>query len=282
MKSDFEPTLDCISFSHKRTTYNASYAYHRHDGCEIYLFLSGNVKLYIEQTCITPTMGSLVVINANEMHRVQTFDNTPYDRIVISLRRDYLDSLSTHDFALSDCFYKRPHGTHNLRVLSSGSIKEFMTLYEGLSSSASPEQFGHSILQNAYASLLLLFVNRQFLNNPPECTNSMPSYITGTMQYIENHLAEPLCLSVLAQQFHISEGYLSAQFKHHTGLTLRSYLLDCKITHAKKLLQQGTNVTDTCFLSGFNDYANFIRSFKQVVGISPGKYLRSMNSTASC
>ncbi|MFD2879573.1 hypothetical protein ACFTAO_32220 [Paenibacillus rhizoplanae] len=31
-------------------------------------------------------------------------------------------------------------------------------------------------------------------------------------------------------------------------------------------------MSDTCYLSGFNDYANFIRTFKNITGIPPGKY----------
>lgn len=269
---NLEPYKNEISFFHKKTTYNASYAYHRHNGCEIYLFLSGNIRLYIEQTSFIPAPGSLVVINENEMHRIQTLDNSAYERIVISIKRQYIDELSTNGISLSECFYRRPHGAQNLRVLSPEALNEFMTLYEGLSSSDSPNCFGPSIVQNAYASLLLLFVNRQFKATPSLYKNTMPAYITGTMQYIETHLDEPICLSVLAKRFSISEGYLSSQFKHHTGLTLRSYLLDRKINCAKKLLQQGASVTDACYLSGFNDYSNFIRSFKQEVGLSPGKY----------
>lgn len=269
---NFEPFLKDISFTHKKTTLNASYAYHRHDGCEIYLFLSGNIRLYIEQTCFSPAPGSLIIINENEMHRIQTLDDTPYDRIVINLKREFITELSTEDISLSDCFYARPHGTQNLRLLTPNALEEFMSLYNGLSSSETPNLFGNEIVRNAYISLLLLFVNKQFQNRPSLLSNTMPSYIGGTMQYIENHLAEPLRLSVLAKQFHISEGYLSSQFKYHTGLTLRAYLLDRKINSAKKFLQEGKSVTDACYLSGFNDYANFIRSFKQEVGISPGKY----------
>lgn len=276
IKPNYEPYKNEISFFHKKTDYNASYAYHRHDGCEIYLFLSGNIRLYIEQTSFLPAPGSLVVINENEMHRIQALDDSTYERIVISLKRSYIDSLSTNDTSLSECFYKRPHGTQNLRVLTPKALKEFMTLYEGLSSSDSPDCFGPSIVQNAYAALLLLFINRQFQNTPSFYQNTMPPYITGTMQYIETHLNEPIRLSVLAKRFSISEGYLSSQFKHHTGLTLRAYLLDRKINSAKRLLQQGVSVTEACYQSGFNDYANFIRSFKKTVGISPGKYKKEL------
>lgn len=268
----FEPFSEEISFSRKKSTYNATYAYHRHDGCEVYLFLSGNIRLYIEQTCFSPVPGSLVLLNSNEMHRIQCMDNTPYERIVINLKRSYISALSPAGFSLEDCFYARPLGTVNLRVLSPEALQEFLTLYEGLESAITPNCFGRAVVQNAYTALLLLFLNRQFQTDPSAYKNTMPAYITGTMQYIDSHLEDPLRLPVLAKEFHISESYLSTQFKHHTGLTLRTYLLYRKINFAKRLLQEGASVTDACYRSGFNDYANFIRSFKKVTGVSPGKY----------
>lgn len=269
---NYEPLTKKISFSRKASTDNATYAYHRHDGCEVYLFLSGNIRLYIEQTCFSPVPGSLVIINSNEMHRIQCMDNSPYERIVINLKKSYMEALSPDRFSLSECFYARPLGLHNLRVLSSESLNEFINLYRNLETSISPDCFGNTVVQNAYASLLLLFLNKQFQANSVAYKNTMPSYITGTMQYIESHLDRPLRLAVLANQFHISENYLSAQFKHHTGLTLRAYLLDRKINSAKLLLQEGATVTEACYRSGFNDYANFIRSFKKHIGVSPGKF----------
>jgi len=269
---NFEPISNQISFSRKTSTYDASYAYHRHNGCEVYLFLSGHIRLYIEQTCFSPVPGSLVIINSNEMHRLQCMDDTPYERIVINIKRNYIEALSPDGFSLADCFYARPLGHQNLRVLSPDALQEFLTLYEGLLSSEAPDCYGPSVVQNAYTSLILLFLNRQFQADPSSYKNTMPAYITGTMQYIDSHLDEPLRLSVLARQFHVSESYLSTQFKHHTGLTLRAYLLDRKINSAKNLLQEGASVTEACYRSGFNDYANFIRSFKKATGISPGKF----------
>ena len=267
-----EPFETDLSFSHKKTTQNASYAYHRHDGCEVYLFLSGNIRLYVEQSCLLPVPGSLVVIAPTEMHRVQTMDNAPYDRIVIYLKQSYLDVLSSEGVNLSDCFWNRPVGTQNLRVLTPDSLREFLNLYEGLASSQETNCYGASIVQNAYASLLLLFINRQFQNIPSTFPNQMPPYVTEAMKYIDAHLNEPLRLPQLAKHCLVSENYLSTRFKFHTGLTLRAYLLDRKIHLAKSLLLQGATVTEACYQSGFNDYANFIRSFKSQTGISPGKY----------
>ena len=134
--SDYNPSqentdaLGQITFSKKYSTNNATYAYHRHDGCEIYLFLSGNVKFYIEHTCFTPVPGSLVIINSNEMHRIQSIDYSPYERIVLNLSKKYMDMISTNDFSLSECLYKRPLGMFNLRVLSKKDLEEFLFLYD--------------------------------------------------------------------------------------------------------------------------------------------------------
>lgn len=272
-----ETSSDELVFFRKTTIYSATYSYHYHDGCEIYLFLSGNVQLYIEQSCFSPVPGSLVLLNPNEMHRIQSMDRSPYERICIHMKLGYMESLSPEGFPLENCFFAKPHGQHNLRVLSPEDLEEFLTIYKGLEKSADPDCFGSKVVQNAYASLLLLFLNRTFQSNPTTYKNTMPTYISDTMQYIKEHLNEPICLSSLAQRLHISENYLCTQFKQHTGLTLRTYLLDCKIQCAKTLLQQGSSVTEACYRSGFNDYANFIRSFTKVVGTSPGKYKKGLS-----
>lgn len=271
---NYEPISEPISMARKSSVGNASFPYHRHDACEIFLFLSGNIDFYIEQTCFSPAPGSLIILNPQEMHRIQSLDNAPYDRIVINLQKEYMDALSPDGFSLANCFYSRPLGLHNVRVLSPDSLNEFLSLYERLESGTASDCFGSAVIRNAYTSLLLLLINREFQSDPSVCHNRMPQYIVGSMQYISSHLTEPIRLSILAKKYHISECYLSSQFKFHTGMTLRSYLLDRKIHCARLLLQKGASVTEACYGSGFNDYANFIRSFKKITGVSPGKYIR--------
>ncbi|WP_458788379.1 helix-turn-helix domain-containing protein [Vallitalea sediminicola] len=37
---------------------------------------------------------------------------------------------------------------------------------------------------------------------------------------------------------------------------------------------EGVPVTDACYLVGFNDYSNFYKKFKKIVGLSPKKYVK--------
>lgn len=69
--------------------------------------------------------------------------------------------------------------------------------------------------------------------------------------------------------------YLSRIFKQHTGLSLHLYILDQRDEQAKRCLLPGKSVGDTCSQSGFCDCSNFIRTFKNKVGVSPGSFKKT-------
>ena len=45
-----------------------------------------------------------------------------------------------------------------------------------------------------------------------------------------------------------------------------------RISIAKSLLSNGLNINDVYIKCGFNDYSNFLKSFKKASGVSPKKY----------
>jgi len=47
-----------------------------------------------------------------------------------------------------------------------------------------------------------------------------------------------------------------------------------RVALAKELLSQGHTVLEACHLSGFHDYSNFIRTFRQTTGYTPGQFKR--------
>jgi YesN/AraC family two-component response regulator len=187
-----------------------------------------------------------------------------------------MDQLSNVGTDLSACFYHHPIGTGNIVSLTTKQLESFLTLCKSLDHAILSTDYGHSIQKDAYLSLLLVLVNAIFKKNTSNSISIMPTYLIKTMQYIETHLNETISLQQLENEFHQDGNYLSQQFKQHTGMTLRSYLLARRITRAKSLLLNGCNVTEACYQSGFNDYANFIRSFTKIEGISPGKFKKTL------
>ena len=108
----------------------------------------------------------------------------------------------------------------------------------------------------------------------------VPELVCDVKNYIFDHLTEQISLDDLSRQFYFNGKYISAMFKKYTGMTIRAYILDQRITLSKRLLREGSNVSEACYHSGFLDYTNFIRSFTRAVGMSPGKYSRCAKAGA--
>ena len=79
-------------------------------------------------------------------------------------------------------------------------------------------------------------------------------------------------METISRHSYVSAKQLCKLFKMYCNTTVSKYIVSKRITEAKKLLAEGKSVTDTAFMCGFNDYANFIRVFKKTVGTPPGRY----------
>ncbi|MDF2484463.1 MAG: AraC family transcriptional regulator [Herbinix sp.] len=275
-KFNYAPVVEDILYEHKITnTRNFTYPYHRHDGYEIYLFLGGKVHCYIEQACYPLQRGDLITFHPEEMHRVVCLDDLTYERISINIKPLCVHNLSMPSTNLSSCFEHRPLGKNNITRLTNQEVNHFILLSHHLGDALCTSGYGSDVMSNVALAQLLLLVNLAYQKHSVQVKDIMPELISQTMSYIDEHLLGDITLKKLSNEFFTSGTYISRQFKKHTGLTLRSYILDKRISLAKTQLASGKSVTEACYLSGFSDYANFIRSFTKLTGISPGRFLRS-------
>jgi YesN/AraC family two-component response regulator len=255
---------------------NQSLSYHRHNAYEIYLFLSGNTNMYVEQTCYSLRRGDLIIISPEEFHRMVCLDTSPYERIGINIQKTVIERLSTQHSRLLSCFENHSYGENNLVHLSNEDLTYYTTLVSNLNNVLHSSSYGDDILRDTYLAQILVFINHLFHSERNIPNNIMPTLVRDTMVYIREHITENISLDDLSKYFNFNGAYISSKFKYHTGLTLRTYILDQRIMLSKRLLMDGRNVQEACELAGFANYSNFIRSFTKIVGISPGKYKKNL------
>ena len=63
----------------------------------------------------------------------------------------------------------------------------------------------------------------------------------------------------------------AAFFKSTTGFSVGGYITNYRIRQACALLRKGASVQEAGEQVGFGNNANFIRTFKRIIGITPGK-----------
>lgn len=270
-----------LSYRHLTTNYSLYGSFHRHESYEIYLFLQGNANCYVEQQCFHMERGDLVVIRPGQYHRPAMLDDSSYERITINISESLLSHLSTRQTDLTLPFRDLPKETISHIRLTEEQLQHYLSLTGKAESLLDSNEFGSDLLLQSCFTVLFVFINRIFRAgdnssaNHSRVSDIMPKLVRDLLHYIDLHLTEKITLDTLEKEFYLNGTYISRQFKKHTGLTLRDYLLECRITHAKFLLSTNLSVTEVSVQAGFPDYANFIRSFTKLVGISPGKYAKN-------
>ena len=92
---------------------------------------------------------------------------------------------------------------------------------------------------------------------------------------MQEHLAEEISLSVLAEEFHLSAQYISQLFKSEIGVNFLAYLTNIRMEKAKKLLlTTALSIADISAQCGYGDYRVFTKVFKKSEGITPSQYRR--------
>ena len=97
--------------------------------------------------------------------------------------------------------------------------------------------------------------------------------ILNSMQWIREHLAEPLSLPEIARRAGISVPHFCALFKKQNGLSPMRYLMHARMTRACALLDSTDKpVAKISQEVGFLDAFHFTKTFRAVVGSSPRAY----------
>lgn len=279
MKPNYRYDYFCedISAGHGYSEKASNNEFHLHNSYEIYLFLQGNVNYFIEQSCYKLQKGNLLIFNSQEIHKAVILTDSLYERITIHFKPQMIQNLCTAKTDLLSCFQNRETGFNNIALLDANELNYFMSTATQLIDKLERDEYGCDVLPVAYLIQLLVMINNIYSNKKLAMTSIITPKIQTTLQYIDLHLIDDLSLDNLSKALSIDKYYLSHIFKQDTGSTLYQYILMKRIALAKQLLRNGSSVTEACQQAGFNDYSNFIRTFKKITGISPSIFGKRFN-----
>lgn len=97
--------------------------------------------------------------------------------------------------------------------------------------------------------------------------------VQEVLNWIRDHYNQDISLDDVAEQMGLSATYASKQIKAYTGTNVVNYINNLRIEHAKELLA-GTKMSSNEIGAyvGFRYSQSFIRTFRKVVGMTPGNY----------
>ncbi len=80
-------------------------------------------------------------------------------------------------------------------------------------------------------------------------------------------------ISRLSQRVGMSASHFRRLFKEHTGRSPQAFITALRISKAKELLAEGMRVGEVAEHVGYDDAFYFMRVFKQLTGVSAGKFV---------
>ena len=97
--------------------------------------------------------------------------------------------------------------------------------------------------------------------------------VSSILSYIRNNPSEPLSLQSLSAHFDLTPNYISYLIKKHTGRNYLEWVVDARITLAKKLLRDPTyRLEEIATVVGYKNYISFYNVFVKHEGVSPSDY----------
>lgn len=252
--------------------------YHYHDCYEMYYLYSGERYYFIKDKTYHVKSGALVFIEPYTIHCSANFEECGFDRLLFNFKKEFIEKLLAAVGAGNpfECYEKNSH------VIQLDLHER--AFVEALFGTMMQEHLKHGETSEAYLKTslvqLLLFIskNEHQLEAPPlDYANPTHRMISEITVYINNNFGEDITLSAISELFHISPCYFSRAFKANTGFSFTEYLNNVRVKESQKYLSHSDmSIMHIAEIVGFKSNTHFGRVFKNIIGMSPLAYRKSI------
>lgn len=245
------------------------YTPHYESGYEIYMFISGDGSYTIEGGRYELEPYSVLLLNSNELHVVNISERQPYERIVLMLNENALPPFMLNGIDFFRAVKFRNPGQDN--QIKADTVREsgLPDLFEKLRQLFLHKDAESEFVAKCIIVQILWTINRIAEIGQPGPVKKVNPKIGEVLSFINANLHQNLDLDALTRIFFINKYHLCRTFKEVTGFSIHQYITYKRIRLADELMLSGHPPTQACFMSGFNSYSNFFRSYRKLTGRSP-------------
>ena len=198
-------------------------------------------------------------------------DSSSYERLILQVDAEFMVQV------LNDCMLQeRTNRFPSLYILRAEDVCRWglRELLERINATASVTDSGlRDQLYRCQIGELMLTIEHVAGTSQSVAPNASSALISGVTAYILERFRDPeLNVASIAQQFYVSREHLSRIFKSYTSESIRHYITDLRMQEFRYGLVTGKSVLDACLASGFSDYSSFVKSFRNLYGITPTEY----------
>lgn len=240
-----------------------AYPRHSHDYYVISLIARGRQSFTHQGTKHRTPPGGLILINPDAVHTGEAADPQGFE-----LRALY-PSISLMETAVFELTGRRTLPFFKeILIDHHWATHTISSLHQAIVGGAGPLE-AESRLLWAMTQLIKRYAD---VGSGEQHLGKEKRTIQQTRQYIEEHFAESITLSALAQHVALSPYYLLRAFRAEVGMPPYAYLESVRIRHTQRLIKAGLPLSEVAAEVGFSSQSHMTRLFKRIIGVTPGQY----------
>lgn len=245
---------------------------HWHDEVEIIYVKNGRLRVSIGEEIFEATSGDVYFVNPGELHFMESED-MEVDYYTILFPSEFL-SFQTEDLLEREIL--RPFRSGKLliekKIMEKSCGKKVAELLQAMLGVNEEKTKGYSLRARIYLLEILEILVKEQCFCKPSIQNT-PKVQREMLFFIQNHFTEKITLHMLAEEFHLSEKYISRYFKEHFSISFMQYVGHLRMMKARELLADtDMSVTEVALSCGYPSVNLFIRTFKSAYLMTPLQY----------
>ncbi|MBQ8823372.1 MAG: helix-turn-helix transcriptional regulator [Lachnospiraceae bacterium] len=241
---------------------------HYHNEFELLLATRGTLCIQLEENSYVLSPGEGIFINSGCLHTINAQDEGEHGFIAVVF--DYSLLCQEHEAVFAGYVQPLLMGRRKALVKLTPEfgdlIRDICIIYE-------EGAFGYEL--RIKQSLLHIFylLMKAGEDTMPGVQNSKSLLVKEVLDYIRVNYGEPISLSLLAEQVHVSREYLCRTFRALSGSTPIEFLNRYRIRQSTFLLSQtDKSISEIAQNCGFNHSSYYGKLFFEYMGCTPGEY----------
>ncbi|WP_141604082.1 AraC family transcriptional regulator [Terrilactibacillus laevilacticus] len=257
---------------------------HWHKEVEIIYVFKGSINIGVNDEPIHIKKGEILFINGGDIHYILASSDS--ERLVIQFDLTFFQEISTMNVIeknLRDAFSQMKNSSTEWNKTTKDKM---VKIIEDIHKENTKKQEGYPFVIKAKLYEMMALIFREIPEKESEDTSD--SQLTKTQEtlekldqifsYVENHYKEGITLQDIAKYSGFSTYYFTKFFKKNTGTTFIKFLNEYRLNKAKWILLNGNyTVTEIAEMAGFTSVKTFHHLFKEVMGVSPLKYRKTIS-----
>ncbi len=258
---------------------------HTHEHNELVFVFGGSAIHEVDNETYPLIRGDVFALHGNHFHGFDETNNLHLKMVLYSdnlfnhLSKEFFELPGFQTLFVHEPRYRKNHKFKSRLHLNSEQLNSVARLFKQMEEEQDLKRPGYRSYIEHLFSMLIILVCRYY----SETSSAKPKSLirlSSAITFMEQNYSKPILMTELAEKVNLGVSTFRHSFKCLTGLAPKDYLIRLRIEEAAKLMSENNRVKviDAAMSVGFDNSSYFSRKFKEIIGMTPIKFLKKQRT----